>query len=355
MIEQASRAATDAPVLVTGGAGFFGSLLVRRLIELGRRCVVLDLQKCDLEDASVSSIQGDIRDRALVDRLFAEHRFDVVMHCAAVLAHAVKDETFLWESNVDGTRILAEAAARHGTRALVFTSSNCLWASNMGRPVVEEDPPAPIEVYGRSKWEGERILQEFSDRLDIVAIRCPTIVDEGRLGLLAILFEFIAEGRKVWMIGPGDNRYQFIYAPDLADACVHAASLGRSATFNIGSDRVPTLRETFQQVIDHASTGARIVSVPKSPALAALRVAHALRISPLGPYHYRMIAEDFVFDTTRIRTELGWQPTLTNGEMLVRAYDYYRRNRAEIEARRDVSAHRQAARMGVLRLLKWVS
>jgi dTDP-D-glucose 4,6-dehydratase len=68
-----------------------------------------------------------------------------------------------------------------------------------------------------------------------------------------------------------------------------------------------------------------------------------------------MIAEDFSFDTTRIKTRLGWKPTLTNEQMLWRAYQYYSENRSEIENRRDVSAHRQPAKMGVIRLLKWMS
>jgi hypothetical protein len=86
-----------------------------------------------------------------------------------------------------------------------------------------------------------------------------------------------------------------------------------------------------------------------------MKLAHALRLSPLGPYQYRMIAEDFVFDTSRIKSALGWKPTVTNEEMLFRAYDYYRANRAEIDSRDDVSAHKRAAPMGVIRLLKWIS
>jgi len=343
------------PVLVTGGAGFFGSLLARRLLDEGRDCVVLDLQAPEIRHPRLEAMRGDIRDARFVQALFEKHRFGAVFHCAAMLAHAIEDERLLWESNVDGTRNVAEAAARTGVRSLVFTSSNCLWAENMGRPVREDDAPAPVEIYGRSKWEGERILDAYRDRLNVVSIRCPTIVDEGRLGLLAILFEFIDEGRRVWVIGGGRNRYQFIYAPDLAAACVLAAEHGRSAVFNIGSDDVPSLRDTFQYVIDRAETGSRVMAVPKAPALAALRLAHLLRVSPLGPYQYRMIAEDFLFDTSRIKAELGWRPTLTNSEMLWRAYRYYQGKRQEIAARTDVSAHRQAAKMGALRLLKWVS
>jgi hypothetical protein len=96
-------------------------------------------------------------------------------------------------------------------------------------------------------------------------------------------------------------------------------------------------------------------SLPEGPTIAAMKLAHKLHLSPLGPYHYKMIAESFTFDTTRIKERLGWQPTLTNEEMLLRAYTYYSKNRAEINGRSDVSAHRKPASMGVIRVLKWLS
>jgi hypothetical protein len=108
-------------------------------------------------------------------------------------------------------------------------------------------------------------------------------------------------------------------------------------------------------VIREAGSGSRVRSLPKGPTLAAMKLAHHLHLSPLGPYHYRMIAEDFVFDTTRIKRELGWKPTLTNGEMLVRAYRYYAERRSEIHARENVSAHSKPAAMGLIRVLKWFS
>jgi UDP-glucose 4-epimerase len=351
-----SSAPTSAdPVVVTGGAGFFGSLLTKRLLDDGRRCVVVDLQKPEITHPNLIVIQADIRNGDAVHALFATHRPRQVFHCAAILAHAVKDKAFLWESNVNGTRNVADAAAQNGAQSIVFTSSNCLWAENFHRPVREDDTPAPVEIYGRSKWEGEKILDAYRDRLNVVSIRCPTIIDEGRLGLLAILFEFIAEGRRVWVVGSGRNQYQFIYAQDLVDACIAAASHNRSDLFNIGSDNVTSFRETYEYVIEKARSGARVASLPRTPTLAMMRLAHMLGVSPLGPYQYRMIAEDFVFDTSRIKEQLQWCPTLTNSEMLFRAYDYYHRNRSEIAARTDVSAHRQAAKMGVIRVLKWVS
>jgi hypothetical protein len=108
-------------------------------------------------------------------------------------------------------------------------------------------------------------------------------------------------------------------------------------------------------VIRQANSRSQVRSLPKAPALAAMHLAHILRVSPLGPYHYRMIAEDFIFDTSRIRQALGWRPTVTNSEMLTAAYRYYAENRQQILARSNVSAHSRAADMGILRLLKWMS
>jgi len=371
--------------LITGGSGFFGGILKRSLLERGWKVVNLDLVNDEDRHENLLSIQGDIRDRKLLDDIFSKnwsdrvglagpargglHRgkgwsvegkplgcpFTHIFHCAAILAHAAKDKNFLWTSNVDGTRNVAEAAKAHGVKHLVFTSSNCLWGENFHRPVREDDEPKPVEIYGKSKWEGEKILKEYERDMNIVILRCPTIVDAGRLGLLSILFEFIDEGRKVWVVGGGKNVYQFIAAPDLVDACIKAADFNASATFNIGSDNVKSFREVYESVIRKAGAKAQVANLPRSLAIPAMKIAYALGLSPLGPYQYKMIAEDFVFDTSRIKEKLGWRPTITNEDMLWRAYEYYRKHRAEIESRIDASAHRSSAKMGVIRILKWLS
>ncbi len=342
-------------VLLTGGAGFFGSLLKQRLLDDGYRCVNLDMLADDAVHPNLISIRGDIRDRDLLDRTFAEHSFDSILHIAAILAHGGIDEKLLWTSNVDGTRNLAEMAKKYKVPRMIFTSSNCLWGEGVSRAITEEDKPNPIEVYGKSKLEGEEILREYSGDFHSIIIRCPTIIDFGRLGLLSILFEFIHDHRKVWVVGSGENRYQFIYAGDLADACIRALSYNQSDTFNIGSDNVESLRANYDYVIRRAGSRSKVASLPKGPTLLSMRVAHLLRVSPLGPYHYKMIAENFRFDTSKIKRQLGWRPTLTNDEMLWRAYQYYANNRREIENRSNVSAHKKGAKMGIIRVLKWIS
>jgi UDP-glucose 4-epimerase len=342
-------------LLITGGSGFFGGLLKKRLLDEGHFCVNIDLEADDFSHPRLTSIQGDIREEGLLEAVFAQHPFHAIFHCAAILAHEVKDKDFLWSCNVEGTRHVAAAARKHGIRQVIYTSSNCLWGHNFGRPVLESDEPKPVEIYGKSKWEGEKILRAYQDHFDVVIFRCPTIMDSGRLGLLAILFEFIDEGRRVWTVGGGRNRYQFIYAQDLIDACLSALTYEGSEVFNIGSDDVKTFREVYEYVIGKAATGARVAALPRKPTILAMRVAHALGLSPLGPYQYKMIAEDFVFDTTKIKQALHWAPTLTNEEMLYRAYAYYHEHREAIAKRTGVSAHKKAARMGVIRLLKCLS
>ena len=344
-----------ANYLVTGGSGFLGTLLVTKLLADGHRVTAIDLLETTLRHPQLNAVVGDIRDRTVLDAVYAGSKPDAVFHCAALLAHGSITADELMSHNAHGTRVLAEATADAGVGKLVYLSSNCLWGHGFDKPVTETEEPAPCEPYGVSKLEGERILAGFGNRFETVTIRCPTIIDEGRLGLLAILFEFIADNNRVIMVGKGQNRYQFIYAADLIDAMIRAASCQGSHTFGIGSDTVPTMAGAFQHVIDGAKSRSKLLPLPRVPMILTMKIAHHLRISPLGPYHYRMIASSFVFDTTAIKRMLGWQPTLTNGEMLLKAYRYYNANRIEIAARKDVSAHRQATKMGVIRVLKWLS
>jgi len=174
--------------------------------------------------------------------------------------------------------------------------------------------------------------------------------------MLSILFDFIREGRKVWVLGDGGIRHQCIYAGDLIDACFKAIEHRGSGVFNIGSDNVPTIRQMYQYVIDHAGTGARVARLPAPIALPAMKLAHRLGMSPLGPYQFRMLTQDFVFDTTKIKRALGWVPTLDNGQMLYKAYEYYLAHRLEILSSPELSGNRQPVKkLGVLRLLKLIS
>ena len=339
--------------LVTGGAGFFGSQLAHSLQRQGHEVVILDRVPDAQLAAQFPFAHCDLRDRPSVQDVFAHFGpFDCVFHVAAMLAHAIKDPRDLLASNVEGTRHIVAAAAAAGTPQLVYTSSNCVVGKPERMPVREEDPIHPLEIYGVSKWRGEQILAEYRDRLHISMFRCPTIMGGGRLGLLSILYEFIHEGRRVWMLGDGSNRYQFIAVPDLIDALVRASTLPGFHLYNIGSDQVPTLRELYDAVIATAGTRARVATLPRAPAVAAMRLLHLLRMSPLGPYHYQMLAESFVFDTSRLKSELGWRPTRTNIDMLTESYRWYVEHLSDVYRDGERSAHRQPVKLQALALIK---
>src|SRR5579863_2947981 len=114
-----------AKYLVTGGSGFFGGILKNRLLADGAEVVNVDLVPDPVRHAALTSIEGDIRDEAAMQRLFRAHRFDAVFHIAAMLAHGKMDRELLWTSNVDGTGVLARCAREAGVTKLVFTSTNC--------------------------------------------------------------------------------------------------------------------------------------------------------------------------------------------------------------------------------------
>ena len=96
---------------------------------------------------------------------------------------------------------------------------------------------------------------------------------------------------------------------------------------------MPSLRAVYQAVIDAAgsSLAHSCRQLPGGPTIALMKLAHKLGVSPLGPYHYRMIAEDFIFDTRHIRQQMDWRPTLTNQDMMIKAYQYYSKCRIEID------------------------
>lgn len=342
-------------ILVTGGSGFFGQVLLKYLTDRGYECINIDIVTSEFEHPHVISYQQDIRNLEEMEAIVSQYSISAIIHCAAILGHGFHSKKVLWSTNVDGTKNIALLAKKFNIKKVVFTSSNCLWGNKFDRPIVEEDTPCPVELYGRTKCEGEKILLSHQADFDSVIFRCPTIIDAGRLGLLGILFQFIYENRKVWVVGTGKNIYQFIYAEDLANACLKAIHFNGTEVFNIGADHVKSYNEVFGYVIEKAGSRSTVKRLPRNLTLFGMRVAFKLRLSPMGPYHYKMIAEDFIFDTNKIKKILNWQPTLTNEEMLYKAYCYYHEHKNDIDNRKGVSPHRKVEKMGIINILRWFS
>ena len=108
-------------------------------------------------------------------------------------------------------------------------------------------------------------------------------------------------------------------------------------------------------MIVHAGKIPRLVCIPEGPTVLALKILNKLGLSPLGPYHYRMLAANFVFDTTKIKQDMKWNPTRTNPEILFDALKYYDDNYDEISNASGLSAHKTKAKAGILNLLRMIS
>ena len=145
----------------------------------------------------------------------------------------------------------------------------------------------------------------------------------------------------------GHNRYQLVHADDLADACLRAGDRPGPRAYNIGATEFGTMRETLEAVCAVAGTGARVRSIPSAPARLLMRSLAAVGQGPFAPYHWLLYGESLWFDTTRARTELGWEPRASNAEMVIESYEWFLAHRAEPGAA-GRSHHQSPARLGLL-------
>jgi nucleoside-diphosphate-sugar epimerase len=336
--------------LVTGGSGYFGSLLVSKLLASGRRVRVFDLSDAADRPEDVEFLCGDIRDPRAVGKAVAS--VDTIYHNVAQVPLA-KDKQLFESVNIGGTETMLAAAKASQARKIVYTSSSAVFGVPKCNPVTEATPPTPGEAYGRAKWEAEKLCDRYTaGGLDITIIRPRTILGHGRLGIFQILFEWIREGSRIPVLGRGDNLYQFVHADDLADACILAAKRPGSTIYNCGAERFGTMRQSLEALCQHAGTGSTVRSVPFRPAVVAMNLTATLGLSPLGPYHALMYGRSLYFDIGKAKRELGWQPRYSNEKMLIESYDWYVKNRENVLAASGASHHRSAVKQGILRLVR---
>ena len=298
---------TNPTALVTGGSGYFGSLLVRKLLQHQQTVRVFDLNDADDRPGEVDFVQGDVRDSAAVRR--ALDGVDTVYHNVAQVPLA-KDRDLFESVNVGGTEILLHSSVSAGVKKIVHTSSSAVFGVPKTNPVTEETLPTPGEAYGRAKLAAEELCKRYAaDGLDVTIIRPRTILGHGRLGIFQILFEWIREGTNVPVLGSGDNVYQFVHADDLAEACILAGRRPGPAIYNCGAE-LGTMRAALEALCRHAATGSRVKSVPMAPAVMAMKVTSALGLSPLGPYHALMYGRSLYFDISRTRRNSAGSPDI---------------------------------------------
>jgi len=321
-------------VLVTGGTGFAGYHLCRRLAGSGHQVVALARQPdaaVDLEKAGGEIIGGDLTDPGSLER--ALDGVEMVYHLAAVFRRGDLSAARMQQINAQGTRNLLDAAHRSGTvRRFVHCSTVGVHGDTGRQPVDEEAPLRPGDAYQRSKLEGEMAARDYGrdGRLKVVIFRPGGIYGPRDMRFLK-LFRSIHRSRFV-MLGSGEVLYQMIYIDDLIDGILLCGTrdeaLGR--TYILTGEQPVTLNHLVEVI-------ARVLEVPPPgghwPVMPAYLAGMMCELicRPLGvdpPLHRRRV--DFfrksrAFSIARARKELGFQPRTDLETGIRRTVDWYRK------------------------------
>ena len=321
-------------VFVTGGTGFTGGYLVKRLVKEGHEVSVLARKTSNtepLENLGVEIITGDITDRDLVSK--AVNGCDQVYHIAAMYREGggIGEKRF-WDVNVVGTENMLEAANNANVERFIHCSTVGVQGDISNPPANESYPYNPGDVYQRTKVEGEkRALNYFSGGLPGVVVRPVGIYGPGDLRFLK-LFKSIYTGRFV-MIGDGKVLYHLTYVDDLVEGIILCGNkkeaLGQ--IYTIGGEKYLALNELVEII-------ARALEVKKPgihfpffwpvwvAALLCEVVCYPFGIDP--PIFRRRVdifRKDRAFDISKARKELGYEPKVGLEEGIKKTADWYKK------------------------------
>ncbi len=339
--------------LITGGSGFLGINLVRFLLERDQNVTVLDFAPFDYPDVrdKVRLIQGDIRREDDVRE--ALHGVDQVVHAAAALP--LYKPADIWSTDVEGTRIVLQAARRAGVQRVIHISSTAVYGIPDHHPLRETDSMYGVGPYGEAKVAAETVCQEFREAgMCLPILRPKSFIGPERLGVFAMFYEWARDGHNFPILGRGDNPYQFLDVEDLCDAIWLCATLPPEKvndTFNIGAKDFGTPRSDFQAVLDEAGFGKRIIPLPERPVIMVLRILEKLRLSPLYKWIYETVGKESFVSIEKAEQQLGFTPKYSNRDALIRNYRWYLENAERLSAASGVS-HRVPWSQGVLKIAK---
>ena len=293
-------------ILVTGGAGFLGSHLLERLVSAGEHVSTID----DLSrgrrawlhpEAELHEL--DLRDVDAVRRAVTAVAPDAVVHLAAMhfIPSVEGAPELAWDVNVNATRALLDAVSAHPPELLLFASTAAVYPNRSG-PIDETCPPQPLDLYGRTKLEGERLVAELGGRTGARTLVARIFNVIGRRETNAhVVPELVAQlrrGSAVVQLGNLDSRRDYTDVRDVADALQRLLSVpnGAPATFNVGSghsvsvaDLVRVCEQVLGRPVEVESEPQRRRAVDRSELLA---------------------------DAQLLREETGWIPTRSLRETL---------------------------------------
>jgi UDP-glucuronate 4-epimerase len=324
-------------ILVTGGAGFIGSHLTRRLLARGDRVTALDdfndfydpARKREnaatlLPHPGFQLVEGDIRDAPLVDRLFAEAGFDAVIHLAARAGvRPSLAEPILYEDvNCIGTLRLLEAAKRHGPKTFLFGSSSSVYGINEKVPFAEDDEVnQPISPYATTKRAGELLCYNYHHLYGFrtACLRFFTVYGPAQRPEMAIhkFTDLLYQGKPVPMYGDGSSRRDYTYVDDIVDGLVATLDLAPGfEILNLGGADTTSLKDLVHWIAAELAVEPRIEYLPAQPGDVPITYA----------------------DVSKAERLLGYSPKVPIREGLRRFVAWYRARHEQTQQTTSTSA-----------------
>lgn len=321
-----------AKVLVTGGTGFTGSHLCRRLVQEGHDVRVLVREQSDrtvVSDLPIDWVLGDLCDRDSLAR--ATKGVDMVYHIAALFRPENVTQQQMWAVNVEGTKNLLEAAEKAQVGRFVHCSTVGVHGDIQNPPANEETPYAPGDYYQESKTEGEKVALQYAQkgRLPIVVFRPGGIYGPGDRRFLK-LFKGIKTGRFV-MFGSGEILYQLIYIDDLIAGILRCGTepMAVGNTYILTGASPVTLNQLVETIASILQVNPPRWRLPVMPLYWAGFACEVL-CKPLGinPPLYRRRVDFFrktrSFDISKAKRELNFSPQVDLKTGLELAANWYR-------------------------------
>lgn len=352
-------------ILITGGAGFLGLHLAHYFKKQGRnkfQLVLLDIAKFDKNEypKGVIFVEADIRNKKSIKNLFEKYRFEIVIHAAAGLP--LWKESEIYDINVNGTKKLLEVSLKFKVKHFIFISSTAVYGIPKKHPIFEDDLLTGVGPYGESKIRAERLCRHYRRKgLIITIVRPKTFVGKYRLGVFEILFDWIYDGKKIPVIGSGDNRYQLLDVEDLVEVIFKIVNFRNKKkvndVFNVGAEEFGTVKEDLNKVFSYAAKKSRMKKSSLLPTSAflvkkVLWILEKLKISPLYQWVYETADKDSFVSIEKIKKTLNWQPKYSNAQALIKAYQWYLNHYQEIKSQKGGITHRVGWDQGILGWIK---
>jgi 2-alkyl-3-oxoalkanoate reductase len=320
-------------VLVTGGTGFTGTALVRRLLSDGHSVVVLDykegLAASELSRRGAEVILGSVTDRDVVTR--AMRGVDLVHHLAAAFRELNVPKQHYHEVNVEGTRNVLTAAAGAGVQKVVYCST-CGVHGNVDHPPATEDAPIqPADYYQQTKYEAEPLAREWNRRgLRTTILRPAAIYGPGDPERFFMIFRRVARG-VFPMFGDGKTTYHPVYIDNLVDAFVAAMQLdvGNGEAYLIADENYVEIEKLVKAVAAALGVNVSIPHYPLFPLVAAGHICETICkpfgvTPPIFPRRVDWYRQNRAFDIRKAKKDLGYRPLVGLTEGLARTASWYR-------------------------------